>query len=598
VMLRTRDRTFVCLAILLAFGLRVHWLGRQELRGDEGGSWSFIQLAPLQILDRIVTEGDPHPPLHHLLQWGWLQLTGDSEFAMRSLSALLSILVVPLLLQLGRRLGGVECGLAVCLIVSVHPQQVWLAQDLRNMYQLALIFILAGALMMLYIRDRPLAIGWHHWVAYSGLCTLAVYSHYYALFGIAPHAALLVQARPQRARLLRMWLLAAAATALVLAPWATVILPVYAQHQLADPGNEGLKGYLVTVFGELFAGPTLPWVIQLGFAVLGGALAVLGAVRLKAARFYLLVAVLVPLTGIYTVLLFRATLNGFYFVFAAPAAYILLAAGIRQLQHYWHAMGWTAAFGGIVVLTVGLINLYGSEQYSRSRGMRELAQFLTSNYQPGDTYLANFPDPTQPYYLRRVKIPYQMMPKQPVFDSSALNADLASLENQRIWFVPVVATNWDAAGYVQQRLLQTALLASDQSFNKMRLMLFLPVSDAQSIRAKFANGIALVGFHRAPNGVTLVWRSEASPTADYKVFVHGLALDGFPLVGADALPVRATSTWRTGDTVLSLHQLVIPVDQPVALVAGLYDAVTGMRVELQSENYGEPDATLVARYSP
>ncbi len=230
--------------------------------------------------------------------------------------------------------------------------------------------------------------------------------------------------------------------------------------------------------------------------------------------------------------------------------------------------------------------------------MRELAQFLTSHYQPGDTYLANFPDPTQPYYLRRVKIPYQMMPKQPVFDSPALDADLESLENQRIWFVPVVATNWDAAGYVQQRLLQTALLASDQSFNKMRLMLFLPVNAARSMRANFANGIGLVGFHRAPNGITLVWRCEAPPPADYKVFVHVLALDGFLLAGADALPVRPTSTWRMGDTVLSLHQLVIPVDQPVALVAGLYDAVTGMRLELQSENYGEPDATLVARYSP
>lgn len=108
----------------------------------------------------MVTEGDPHPPLHYLLQWGWLQLTGDSEFAMRSLSALLSILVVPLLLQFGRRLGGVACGLAVCLIVSVHPQQVWLAQDLRNMYQLALIFILAGALMLALYPGSPAGHSW------------------------------------------------------------------------------------------------------------------------------------------------------------------------------------------------------------------------------------------------------------------------------------------------------------------------------------------------------------------------------------------------------------------------------------------------------
>ena len=59
---------YLSLLILVGFGLRVHLLGSQELRGDEGFTWNYIQKPPLDIVATIVREGDPQPPLHYWLQ--------------------------------------------------------------------------------------------------------------------------------------------------------------------------------------------------------------------------------------------------------------------------------------------------------------------------------------------------------------------------------------------------------------------------------------------------------------------------------------------------------------------------------------------------
>ncbi|MEK7329124.1 MAG: hypothetical protein AAB217_28085, partial [Chloroflexota bacterium] len=80
-------RLFILTLILfITFTLRVHLLDNQELRGDEGFSWNYIQDPPAEILARIIREGDPQPPIHYWLLWGWARLTGDAEFAMRAWS--------------------------------------------------------------------------------------------------------------------------------------------------------------------------------------------------------------------------------------------------------------------------------------------------------------------------------------------------------------------------------------------------------------------------------------------------------------------------------------------------------------------------------
>ncbi len=169
-----RTTSIVLFITLLAFALRISLLGNQELRGDEGFSWNYIQGTPVTILERIVREGDPQPPLHYWLLWGWSRLNGDSEFALRFPSVFFSLLLIPLMYQVGRKLWRKEVGLLAAFITAIQPQQIWLAQDARNMYVLAL----AGVLGMVWLLPSLLRSGGlKHWLAYAACGTFAIYSH-------------------------------------------------------------------------------------------------------------------------------------------------------------------------------------------------------------------------------------------------------------------------------------------------------------------------------------------------------------------------------------------------------------------------------------
>ena len=88
--------------LLLATALRFHRLGEQSLWYDEGVAYAHsLRTLPelIQILPRNV-----HAPAYFALLGWWQDLTGSSEFALRALSALCSILSVAWTYALGRRL--------------------------------------------------------------------------------------------------------------------------------------------------------------------------------------------------------------------------------------------------------------------------------------------------------------------------------------------------------------------------------------------------------------------------------------------------------------------------------------------------------------
>ncbi len=90
-----------------------------------------------------LAENDPHPPLYYLTLHGWTGLTGESELATRTLSALLGILAIPLIGLLGRWMFGPVAAGVVMAIVALNPLQIAQARDAR-MYPL-LVVLTVGA---------------------------------------------------------------------------------------------------------------------------------------------------------------------------------------------------------------------------------------------------------------------------------------------------------------------------------------------------------------------------------------------------------------------------------------------------------------------
>ncbi|MEZ4517403.1 MAG: glycosyltransferase family 39 protein [Chloroflexota bacterium] len=74
-----------------------------------------------EIVPELLQQGDPHPPLHYLTLGGWMRLVGESEFALRYLSALTGTLLLSVLGVLGRRMAGRKAGLLAAGLAALSP---------------------------------------------------------------------------------------------------------------------------------------------------------------------------------------------------------------------------------------------------------------------------------------------------------------------------------------------------------------------------------------------------------------------------------------------------------------------------------------------
>lgn len=207
----------VLLAGIVALGaaLRFATLDLQSYRYDEAVTVGRILHPSLFDTLATVPRSESTPPLYYLVAWLWSRPFGTGEVGMRSLSALAgtaSIAVVymgAVALPLPRR-----AGLIAAAIVAVSPVLIWFSQDARAY---ALAFLLAALSFLFFARARRSGtrrdLAW--WAVFSAL---AIATHYFAGFAVAPEAALLLLGAGNRRR-------AGLAVAAVLAATA-LLLPI------------------------------------------------------------------------------------------------------------------------------------------------------------------------------------------------------------------------------------------------------------------------------------------------------------------------------------------------------------------------------------
>ena len=205
------------LGVVLAAGaaLRFATLDGQSLWLDEAVTARLLR-HDLGAMLQAIPDSESTPPLYYALAWLWTQVCGTSEVGMRSLSALLGTATIVIVWALGRRLGGDRAGLAAAALVAVNPMLVWFSQEARA-YALLVALSALSALLWLRALERPQDRG--RLLAWGAVAALALATHYYAAFLVAPQALWLVLRAPglrERAVLLAL----PAATAVALAPLA------------------------------------------------------------------------------------------------------------------------------------------------------------------------------------------------------------------------------------------------------------------------------------------------------------------------------------------------------------------------------------------
>ena len=138
--------SLVIVILLLATALRFHRLGAQSLWYDEGVAYAHsLRTLPelIPLLQRNV-----HVPAYFTLLGWWQDLTGSSEFALRMLSALFSVISIAWTYALGARLFHPIAGLSAAALVALNSFSIYYAQEAR-MY--AMLAAIAGASMWLFV---------------------------------------------------------------------------------------------------------------------------------------------------------------------------------------------------------------------------------------------------------------------------------------------------------------------------------------------------------------------------------------------------------------------------------------------------------------
>ncbi|MEA2422015.1 MAG: mannosyltransferase [Thermoleophilaceae bacterium] len=254
----------ILLALVLAGGiLRFATLGTQSFWIDEAIAIHSARLDLSGLIDSLArTEGNP--PLYFVLLDGWMRLFGDSEAAIRSLSALFGTATILVAYAIGRRLASsTRVGLAAAALAAFNPLLVWFSQEARPY---ALLVLLAGLSFLLFAEalERPTARVLGGWALASGL---ALATHYFAGILIVPEALwLLHRVRPRRHALL-------AVAGFSIVPLALIPL-VADQGQVQDYSfvkGEGLVSRVVAqVPKQMLVGYDAPY--ETAAVVLAGAL--------------------------------------------------------------------------------------------------------------------------------------------------------------------------------------------------------------------------------------------------------------------------------------------------------------------------------------
>jgi 4-amino-4-deoxy-L-arabinose transferase-like glycosyltransferase len=623
-----RSTAVMVLMILLAFVLRMLYIGGPSLRGDEALSVIYAQrsLADIVDLSRFVSG---HPPLFYGSLHFWIKTAGTTELAARFFSAWWGVLAVPLVYVLGRALFGARGATWAALLLAVNPFHIWHAQDIRSYSMLTALSVLSCWAFWRALR-HPTS---RNWVLYAASGVAVVHCHYFGSFLILSHglfwfvgtalAVLRPLKIPDASPSIWTGVLSFAAIVASLLPWLWLARSVLAGGH--GPGGQTLplremfRQGLVT-FGVGYWREPWGWgALTLGLALLLG-WGAWAAFRLNARGAALLALVVgVPLVCLFVLSRSRPIYRERYLGFSAPAYTLLIGVGLAALETWKkppvsrrsRARLGRIALAVCVLFLVGfdayaLLQYYVSPRYAKSPEWREAVAFMRERLAPGDVVILNHQDQAFLYYYDDPGL--VVLPSPEATDAASVRRfleDLASLYD-RVWLLPDTARLWDQDGLVRQWLDQNSELTLERAWRGVLLLRYHTPRYVEReyipLDVRLEGGIRLLGYAlRDDEGgavgqlqvrrggevrLTLYWLPEARLEHEYVVFAH--LLDGTRRLRGqqDNQPRQGTyptRAWVPGQPVIDAYRVPVAVDTPsgeALLEVGMYDPANGQRLQI------------------
>jgi mannosyltransferase len=192
--MRARSGQLLAALTALAAILRFSTLHVQSFWFDEAVTVRLLHGSFGHMLSSI-GGSESTPALYYALAWVWTRVFGHGEVGLRSMSALAGTLFVPVAYAAGKELASRRTAVVIAALAAFNPLLIWYSQEARSY---SLLVLLAGLSFLLFARlmreqtDGTLAL----WTVASAL---AIATHYFAAFVVAPEALwLLLRARDRR----------------------------------------------------------------------------------------------------------------------------------------------------------------------------------------------------------------------------------------------------------------------------------------------------------------------------------------------------------------------------------------------------------------
>ena len=203
--------------LILAALLRLLQLGSESLWWDE-----FVTVAIVRLdwgaFWWVLSHKEANMGLYYCLLRLWINL-GESEFVLRSLSALTGVLAVGLVYVLGKRLFDTKVGLMGAALLATHSFHIQYSQEARG-YSLIVLLTALSSLFFLRAIEHPSR---NEWAGYILTATLAVYTHFFSVLVLGAHWVWLLSVR-RRNIPWRGFLVAVLAISMLLVPLAIFAL--------------------------------------------------------------------------------------------------------------------------------------------------------------------------------------------------------------------------------------------------------------------------------------------------------------------------------------------------------------------------------------
>ena len=103
-----------------------------------------------------VFDHEAQPPPYFILAWLWVKVFGDGEIGLRSLSALLGTLTIPVAYEAAKLVAGRRVAIAVGALTALSPPLVWYSQEARAY---ALVAFLGTVALLFFLRALRAAAG-------------------------------------------------------------------------------------------------------------------------------------------------------------------------------------------------------------------------------------------------------------------------------------------------------------------------------------------------------------------------------------------------------------------------------------------------------